>query len=141
MHKAGKAVCIFANDDASEKVIKKLGGGGVEFLVLRSAGFNHVNLKAAKAAAINVARVPEYSPYAMAEHSVALMLAMNRKLIRANNRIRDGNFSLDGLTGFDMHGKTVGNIGLGKIGKIVASILHGFGCNIVVFDPFARQGT
>ncbi|MDB5207092.1 MAG: 2-hydroxyacid dehydrogenase [Flavisolibacter sp.] len=130
-----KAVCIFANDDGSEKVIKKLGEAGIEFLVLRSAGFNHVDLKATKAAGIKVARVPEYSPYAVAEHSVALMLALNRKLIKANNRIRDGNFSLDGLTGFDMHGKTVGIIGLGKIGKIVASIVHGFGCNIVVYDP------
>jgi D-lactate dehydrogenase len=84
---------------------------------------------------MRVARVPEYSPYAVAEHTVALMLALNRKLIKAHNRIRDGNFALDGLTGFDMHGKTAGIIGLGKIGRIVASILTGFGCKLLAYDP------
>ncbi|MGZ8538492.1 MAG: NAD(P)-dependent oxidoreductase, partial [Flavisolibacter sp.] len=120
-----KAVCIFVNDDGSEKVLRKLKDIGIEFLVLRSAGFNHVNLKTAKEIGIRIARVPEYSPYAVGEHAVALMLALNRKLIKAHNRVRDGNFSLDGLTGFDMHDKTVGIIGFGKIGKVVASIVHG----------------
>ena len=129
------AVCIFVNDDASEKVLKKLSVLGVRHLVLRSAGFNHVDLKAAQSLGIRVARVPEYSPYAVAEHTVALMMALNRKIVKAHNRIREGNFSLDGLTGFDMHGKTVGIAGFGKIGKCVASIVHGFGCNIIVYDP------
>ena len=131
-----KAVCIFVNDDASEKVLKKLSALGISYLVLRSAGFNHVDIKAAHELGIRVARVPEYSPYAVAEHTVALMLALNRKLIKAHSRIRDGNFSLDGLTGFDMHGKTVGIIGFGKIGKVVASIIHGFGCRIIAYDPY-----
>ena len=130
-----EAVCIFVNDDASEKVLKKLYGIGIRNLVLRSAGFNHVNLKAASSLGIRVARVPEYSPFAVAEHTVALMMALNRKIVKAQNRIREGNFSLDGLTGFDMHGKTVGIVGFGKIGKCVASIVHGFGCNIIVYDP------
>ena len=135
MASGSKAICIFVNDDGSENVLKKLKKSGIEFLVLRSAGFNHVDLKAAKELGIRVARVPEYSPYAVAEHTVALMLALNRHLIKAHNRIRDGNFSLDGLTGFDMHGKTVGIIGTGKIGKVVASIVHGFGCKILAYDP------
>ena len=130
-----KSVCIFVNDDASEKVLGKLKETGIEFLVLRSAGFNHVDLKAANQLGIRAARVPEYSPYAVGEHAIAMILALNRKLIKAHSRVRDGNFSLDGLTGFDMHEKTVGIIGFGKIGKVVASILHGFGCKIVVFDP------
>ncbi len=130
-----RAICIFVNDDGSEKVLKKLKESSIEFLVLRSAGFNHADLNAAKELGIRVARVPEYSPYAVAEHTVALMLALNRHLIKAHNRIRDGNFSLDGLTGFDMHGKTVGIIGTGKIGKVVASIVHGFGCKILAYDP------
>ena len=129
-----KAVCIFVNDDGSKEVIKKLSAIGVKYLVLRSAGFNHVDLKAANELGIKVARVPEYSPNAVAEHTVALMLALNRKLIKAHNRIREMNFSLDGLTGFDMHNKTVGIIGTGKIGKIVAEIIHGFGCRILVYD-------
>jgi D-lactate dehydrogenase len=131
-----EAVCIFVNDDASETVLLKLKELGVKFLVLRSAGFNHVNLKASQELGFRVARVPEYSPHAVAEHTVALMLALNRKLIRAHNRIMEGNFSLDGLTGFDMHGKTVGIIGVGKIGKVVASICRGFGCDIIAYDPY-----
>ncbi len=130
-----KGVCIFVNDDASEKVLRNLKGLGIDHIVLRSAGFNNVNLKAAATLGIRVARVPEYSPYAVAEHTVAMMLALNRKIVKAHNRIREGNFSLDGLTGFDMNGKTVGIVGLGKIGKCVASIVHGFGCNVIAFDP------
>jgi D-lactate dehydrogenase len=130
-----EAVCIFVNDDASENVLRKLHQTGVKFLVLRSAGFNHVNLDTAKELGMAVARVPEYSPYAVAEHTVALMLALNRKLIKANNRVREGNFSLDGLMGFDLHGKTAGIVGMGKIGKVVATILKGFGCKLLAYDP------
>lgn len=129
------AVCIFVNDDGSAPVLRKLKEMGVRYLLLRCAGFNHVDLEVARELGIRVARVPEYSPYAVAEHTLALMLALNRKLVKAHNRVRDGNFSLDGLTGFDMHGKTVGIIGLGKIGKVLAQILHGFGCRLLVSDP------
>lgn len=129
-----ECVSIFTNDDASAPVLEKLQKMGVKYLALRSAGFNHVDLEKAKELGIKVARVPEYSPYAVAEHTVALMLALNRKLMKANNRVRDLNFSLNGLTGFDMNGKTAGIIGLGKIGNIVAKILHGFGCKLLAFD-------
>ena len=129
-----EAVCIFVNDDGSKDVLNKLSGIGIKYLALRSAGFNHVNIKAAHDYNMRIARVPDYSPYAVAEHTVALMLALNRKLIKAHNRIRELNFSLEGLTGFDMHSKTVGIIGTGKIGKIVAEILHGFGCRLIAYD-------
>lgn len=127
-------VSVFTNDDASAPVLEKLKDLGVKYLALRSAGFNHVDLDKAKELGIKVANVPEYSPYAVAEHTVALMLTLNRKIIKANQRVRDLNFSLNGLTGFDMNGKTVGIIGLGKIGNIVTKILHGFGCKLVAFD-------
>lgn len=129
-----RAVCIFVNDDGSKDVLNKLSAIGIKYIVLRSAGYNNVHIQAAHDLGIRVARVPEYSPYAVAEHTVALMLALNRKLIKAHNRIRDLNFSLEGLTGFDMHSKTVGIIGTGKIGKIVAGILCGFGCRILAYD-------
>ena len=134
-----EAVCIFVNDDASAPVLRKLKDAGVKYLSLRSAGFNHVNIKEASQLGFRVARVPEYSPAAIAEHSVALMLALNRKIIRAHNRIRDLNFSLEGLTGFDMSGKIVGVIGTGKIGRVVARILHGFNCKILAYDPFQNE--
>ena len=108
-------------------------------MLLRSAGFNHVDLIKATELKIKVARVPAYSPYAIAEHSVAFMLALNRKLIKAHNRVMDFNFSLDGLVGFDMHGKTVGIIGTGKIGEILVRILHGFGCSVLAFDKNESQ--
>ncbi|RTL60028.1 MAG: 2-hydroxyacid dehydrogenase [Sphingobacteriales bacterium] len=129
-----KAVCIFVNDDGSKDVLKKISALGIKYMALRSAGFNHVDIKKAYELGMRVARVPEYSPYAVAEHTVALMLALNRKLVVAHNRIRDLNFSLNGLTGFDMHNKTIGIIGTGKIGKIVAEILHGFGCRVLAYD-------
>lgn len=132
--KGCEAVSIFVTDNASAKVLQILKTGGINYLVLRSAGFNHVDLEEANKLGISIARVPAYSPYAVAEHTVALMLALNRKLVRAHNRVRDLNFSLDGLMGFDMHGKTVGVIGMGKIGRAVVSILHGFGCRILVND-------
>ncbi|PHN04669.1 2-hydroxyacid dehydrogenase [Flavilitoribacter nigricans] len=128
------AVSLFVNDDASAPVLEQLHEYGIRYVALRSAGYNHVDLQKAKSLGMKVANVPEYSPYAIAEHTVALMLALNRKIIRANNRIKDLNFSLDGLTGFDMHGKKVGILGMGKIGAIVARILHGFGCEILSFD-------
>jgi D-lactate dehydrogenase len=129
-----RAVCIFVSDDASRPVLQILKNIGVEFLVLRSAGYNNVDLAAAAELGIRVARVPEYSPYAVAEHAVALMLALNRHIIRAHNRVTDLNFTLDGLVGFDMHGKTVGLLGTGKIGSILAKIMHGFGCKIIATD-------
>ncbi len=129
------AVSIFINDDASAKILKKLQEGGAKLLALRSAGFNHVDVFAAEQLGMTVLRVPAYSPYAVAEHAVALMLALNRKLHRAYQRVREQNFSLNGLMGFDMHGKTVGVVGTGKIGAVVCRILHGFGCRLLAFDP------
>ena len=106
---------------------------------MRCAGYNNVDLAAAKKHGITVARVPAYSPYAVAEHTIALMLALNRKLHRAYNRVREGNFALDGLVGFDMHDKTIGIIGTGKIGAVVAQILTGLGCPTLAFDPFPND--
>ena len=128
------AVCLFVHDILDEPTLKTLKKGGTELVVLRCAGFNNVDLKAAENLGMHVTRVPEYSPYAVAEHAMALLLALNRKLPRAYNRARDGNFSLDGLVGFDLHGKTVGVIGLGKIGSVFARIAHGFGCKILGYD-------
>ncbi|MBL87640.1 MAG: hydroxyacid dehydrogenase [Winogradskyella sp.] len=138
--KGSKTVSLFTGDDASENVLKKLKTIGVENIALRSAGFNHVDLAAATELDIKVARVPAYSPYAIAEHTMALILALNRKLIRAHNRVREQNFSLNGLTGFDLNGKTVGVIGTGKIGSVLVKILHGFGCNILVHDVVENKG-
>ncbi len=129
-----KAVSIFVNDDASAEVLVKLQKAGVKFLVLRSAGYNNVDMGIARQSGLRVARVPAYSPYAVAEHSVSLMMALKRKLIKANTRVHDLNFSLDGLTGFDMNGKTVGIIGTGQIGSVAVKILAGFGCKILVTD-------
>ena len=129
-----KAICIFVSDKASAAVLKKLSELGIQFIALRSAGYNHIDLKEAKKLNLKVARVPDYSPFAIAEHAVALMLALNRQLVHAHNRINELNFSLDGLSGFDMHGKTVGVAGTGKIGSQVAKILHGFGCNVLAYD-------
>lgn len=134
-----EAVSIFVSDDASAPVLQLLSKAGVKFLVLRSAGFNHVDIAEAKKLNIKVARVAEYSPYSVAEHSVALVLALNRKLIRAHNRVIEQNFSLDGLVGFDMNGKTVGIIGIGKIGGVSAKILHGFGCKILAYDKLESE--
>lgn len=129
-----EAISIFVNDDASEQVLLKLHSLGVKLILLRSAGFNHINLNVAKKLNIAVAYVPEYSPYAIAEHTLALMMALNRKLIKANRRVKDSNFNLDGLTGFDFHGKTVGIAGFGKIGKKLTNILLGMGCRVLAFD-------
>ncbi|HEX5150829.1 MAG TPA: 2-hydroxyacid dehydrogenase [Parafilimonas sp.] len=139
MAKGSDAVCMFVNDDASASTLEKLFEAGIKSIVLRSAGYNNVDLKKAKDLHIKVARVPAYSPYAVAEHTVALMLALNRKLIRANSRVHDLNFSLDGLTGFDMNGKIAGVIGTGQIGEIVIKILDGFGCKILAYDKIENQ--
>ncbi len=128
-------VCIFVNDTADAAVIDAMVNNGVKLLALRCAGFNNVDLKAAKGK-LPVVRVPAYSPYAVAEYSLALMLSLNRKIHRAYWRTRDGNFSLNGLMGFDMHGKTIGIIGTGKIAKILIRLLKGFGMRILAYDLY-----
>lgn len=133
------AVSVFVNDVVDAKVIALLARQQVKLIALRCAGFNNVDLEAAKQHGITVARVPEYSPHSVAEHAVALMLSLNRKIHRASARVREGNFSLDGLMGFDLHGKTVGLIGTGKIGLCVTRIMAGFGCRILAFDPVPSQ--
>lgn len=129
-----EAICAFVNDDLSRPVLEQLAGLGVRFIALRSAGFNHVDIDAARNLGLRVARVPAYSPHSIAEHTVAMMLALNRQIHRAYNRVREGNFALDGLLGFDLHGRTVGVVGTGKIGERVAAILAGFGCLVLAFD-------
>tara|TARA_R110000765_G_scaffold9911_1_gene30791 strand:- start:1143 stop:2141 length:999 start_codon:yes stop_codon:yes gene_type:complete len=138
--KGTEAISLFTGDDASANVLEKLGALGVKFIALRSAGYNHVDMEKADEMNIKVARVPAYSPYAIAEHTVALILALNRKLIRAHSRIREQNFSLNGLTGFDVNGKTVGVMGTGKIGAVLIKILHGFGCKILAYDVNKDEG-
>lgn len=130
------AVCVFINDTLDGETLRAIAAQGVRLIALRSAGFNHVDLKAAAALGLAVVRVPAYSPYAVAEHAVALILALNRKIHRAYNRVRDDNFSLEGLLGFDLHGSTVGIIGTGKIGQCFAQIMHGFGCRLLAYDPY-----
>lgn len=129
-------ICVFVNDVVDADVLDLLAAGGTSLIALRCAGFNNVDLAAARRLGITVARVPAYSPYAVAEHTVGLILTLNRKLHRAYNRVREGNFSLDGLLGFDLHGRTVGVIGTGKIGVVVTRILKGFGCRVLAFDPY-----
>lgn len=128
------AVCLFVNDCVDRTVLTKLAAGGTKTIALRCAGFNNVDLIAAQELGLTVVRVPAYSPYATAEHAIGLMMMLNRKLHRAYNRVREGNFALDGLLGFDMHGKIVGVIGTGKIGSIACRILHGFGCRVLAHD-------
>ncbi|AFZ35623.1 D-lactate dehydrogenase [Stanieria cyanosphaera PCC 7437] len=132
-------VCVFVNDLINRKTIEILAQGKTRLIALRCAGFNNVNLKAAQEFGIGVVRVPAYSPYAVAEHTIALMLTLNRQIHRAYNRVREGNFSLNGLLGFDLHGCTVGIIGTGKIGRIVGQILTGFGCKILAYDLYPDQ--
>ena len=127
-------VCAFTNDRMNADVLKILKTGKTELLALRSAGFNHVDLPVALDLGFKVVRVPEYSPYAIAEHVVALIQTLNRKTHRAYNRVREGNFSLVGLVGFDLHGKTIGIIGTGRIGKVLAKIMTGFGCHVLLHD-------
>jgi D-lactate dehydrogenase len=127
-------VSIFVNDDASAPVIEKLAAGGTRCLALRCAGFNNVDLAAAASHGIRVVRVPAYSPNAVAEHTLAMILALNRKIHRAYNRVRDGNFALDGLVGFDLAGKTAGVVGTGRIGAIVARLLWHLRCEVIAAD-------
>lgn len=135
------AVCLFVNDIASRAVLERLAASGTKMLALRSAGFNHVDLEVAADLGITVARVPAYSPNAVAEFTVGMILALNRKYHRAHNRVREGNFSLEGLLGFDLHTRTVGIVGTGKIGHVVARILSGFGCRIFAHDPYPNEDT
>ncbi|MFA6831368.1 MAG: 2-hydroxyacid dehydrogenase [Bacteroidaceae bacterium] len=130
------AVCVFVNDVVDREVIASLSANKVKLIALRCAGFNNVDLNAAKEYGIKVVRVPAYSPYAVAEHTVALMMGLNRRIPRATWRTRDGNFSLTGLLGFDMHDKTAGIIGTGKIAKILIKILRGFGMKILANDLY-----
>jgi D-lactate dehydrogenase len=130
------AVCAFVNDDVAQRTLRALHEVGVRLVVLRSAGFNHVDLEAARGLGMRVARVPAYSPHAVAEHAVGLILALNRNLHRAYNRVRENNFALAGLLGFDLHGRTVGVIGTGAIGSVFAQIMSGFGCTVVAADPY-----
>jgi D-lactate dehydrogenase len=132
-------VCPFVNDAVDEAVLERLAQGGTQMLALRSAGFNHVDVKAATRLGIAVAHVPAYSPYAVAEHATALILALDRKVYRAYARVREGNFALEGLLGFDLHGRTVGVIGTGAIGRAFARIMLGFGCEVIAFDPMPNE--
>lgn len=131
-----EAVCAFVNDKLDAPVLQLLHGNGTRLIALRSAGFNNVDLPEAERLGMTVVRVPAYSPHAVAEHAVALVLSLNRMTFRAYNRVREGNFSLDGLLGFDLYGKTVGVVGTGKIGLIFADIMHGFGCKVLAADPY-----
>ena len=128
------AICPFVDDTLDTKTLETVARLGTKLLVLRSTGFNHVDIPAAEKYGISVMRVRDYSPYAVAEYAVGLMLTLNRHLHKAYNRVRDGNFLLDGLLGFDMHGKTVGIVGTGKIGQALARILHGMGCHLLGYD-------
>ncbi len=127
--------CLFVNDGGSGEVLRALAAGGTRLVALRSAGFNHVDVHAAEELGLTVARAPKYSPHAVAEHTVGLMLTLNRKFHRAYARVREQNFALDGLMGFDMRGKTVGVVGTGNIGVVVCRILMGFGCRVLAADP------
>ncbi len=129
-------VCIFVNDDGGRAVLQELAGLGIKFVALRCAGFNNVDLIAAKELGLKVVRVPAYSPEAVAEHAVGMMMTLNRRIHRAYQRTRDANFSLEGLIGFNMHGRTAGIIGTGKIGLAALRILKGFGMKLLAFDPY-----
>ena len=131
-----QAVCLFVNDHADAAALERLAGLGVRHVALRCAGFNNVDLEAARRLGLAVTRVPAYSPHAVAEHAVALLLSLNRKIHRAHHRVRELDFSLHGLVGFDLHGKTAGLYGTGKIGRVAGQILRGFGMRVVASDPF-----
>ncbi|KAJ5100089.1 hypothetical protein N7532_007090 [Penicillium argentinense] len=133
------AVCVFVNDTLDAPVLRALHEGGVRAIVLRCAGFNHVDLGTAEELGLFVANVPAYSPEAVAEFAVALIQTLNRKTHRAYNRVREGNFNIEGLLGSTLHGKTVGIVGVGRIGLATARIFHGFGCKLLAHDPFASE--
>jgi D-lactate dehydrogenase len=134
--KGAQSVCVFVNDVVSREVVEGLAGSSVGLVALRCAGFNNVDLTAAKELGLSVTRVPSYSPHAVAEHAIALILALNRKIHRAFNRVREFNFSLNGLLGFDLYGKTAGIVGTGKTGRIVGEILRGFQMRVLASDPY-----
>lgn len=133
------AVCVFVNDKLTAEVIEVLAQKGVKIIALRCAGFNNVDLIAAKQHGIRICRVPAYSPQAVAEHAVAMLLTLNRKTHKAYNRVREQNFSLSGLMGFNLFGKTIGVIGTGKIGAAFCKIMLGFGCRVLAYDPFEDE--
>lgn len=134
------AVCVFVNDNVSAPVVEALAEYGIKLITLRCAGFNNVDLETAEEKNITILRVPSYSPYAVAEHAVALAMTLNRKIHKSYNKVREGNFSIDGLLGFDVHGKTVGVIGTGQIGAIFAKIMKlGFGANVIAYDVFKNK--
>lgn len=134
------AVCGFVNDVFNAEVLQQLHDGGVRIIALRCAGFNQVDLRKAAELGIKVTRVPAYSPYAVAEFALSLILTLNRRIHRAYNRIRSGNFTIDGLLGFDLHGKTIGVIGTGKIGCVFANLFKGFGVKVLGYDPYPGAG-
>jgi len=134
-----ETVCVFVNDQLDRQTLELLAQGGTRLIALRCAGFNNVDLVAAAALGMTVVRVPAYSPHAVAEHTLGLILTLNRKIHRAHNRVRESNFALEGLLGFDLHGQKVGIIGTGKIGQVVARILHGFDCQILAYDPYPDE--
>ncbi|MFV7782518.1 2-hydroxyacid dehydrogenase [Shewanella marisflavi] len=134
-----EVICAFVNDSLCEEVLVELAKNGTKIIAMRCAGFNNVDLDAATRLGIRVVNVPAYSPESVAEHTVALMLTLNRKVHKAYQRTRDANFSLEGLVGFNMHGRTVGVIGTGKIGVATIKILLGFGCTVVAYDPYPNQ--
>jgi len=134
-----EAVCVFVHDEVNGEVLHKLAEGGTRLVALRAAGFNNVDLEVARDVGIKVCRVPAYSPYAVAEHAVALILSLVRRTPRAYNRVRDGNFALEGLLGYDINGKTVGVVGSGRIGTVFAGIMRGFGCRLLAFDPYPND--
>ncbi len=130
------AVCAFVNDQLNSQNLRQLHAGGTRHIALRCAGFNNVDLPTAQELGLAVVRVPAYSPHAIAEHTIGLMLTLNRKIHRAYNRVREGNFALNGLLGFDLQGKTAGIVGTGRIGCVVAQLLHGFGCRLLAYDTY-----
>lgn len=134
-----EAVCVFVNDQLNAPIIYKLQKLGIKLIALRCAGFNNVDLQAADKAGIRVVRVPAYSPYAVAEHALALIMTLNRKTHKAYNRVREGNFSLEKLTGFDLYQKTVGVIGTGKIGGVFTRIMLGLGCKVIAYDKYKDE--
>ncbi len=134
-----QAVCVFVNDQLDRPCLQTLAAQGVQLVALRCTGFNNLDLAAAKELRLTVTRVPAYSPYAVAEHAVGMLMTLNRKMHRAFNRVRELNFSLNGLVGCDLHGKTAGILGTGKIGRIVAQILRGFGMQVLAYDSFPNR--
>jgi D-lactate dehydrogenase len=134
--KGFEAVCAFVNDALDAACLEELSRAGVRIVALRCAGFNNVDLTAASSLGIEVVRVPEYSPHGVAEHAVALILALNRKICRAHARVRESNFSLEGLLGFNLDSKTVGVVGTGRIGSVFCTIMQGFGCSVLACDPY-----